>query len=45
MWAHRMLGDLVYRQGEFALAREHLEQGIALYNSQERRSSGVLAPQ
>jgi len=42
MWAHRMQGDLLYRLGEFALAREHLEQGIALYNSQERRSYGVL---
>ncbi len=42
MWAHRMLGDVFYRLGEFALAREHLEQGIALYNAQARRSSGVL---
>ncbi|MBI3757219.1 MAG: tetratricopeptide repeat protein [Deltaproteobacteria bacterium] len=41
MWAHRMLGDLLYRLGEFAPAREHLEQGIALYDSQQR-SAGVL---
>jgi predicted ATPase len=42
MWAHRMMGDLFYRLGEFALTREHLEQGIALYHSQARRASGVL---
>jgi predicted ATPase/DNA-binding winged helix-turn-helix (wHTH) protein len=42
MWAHRMMGDLFYRLGEFALTREHLEQGIALYHSQSHRASGVL---
>jgi predicted ATPase len=37
-----MLGDVFYRLGEFAPAREHLEQGIALYNAQDHRSSGAL---
>jgi DNA-binding winged helix-turn-helix (wHTH) protein/predicted ATPase len=44
--AHHLLGCALYPLGEFALAREHWEAGIALYDSQQRRSalgdSGVL---
>jgi predicted ATPase len=38
--AHRMLGQIVYFQGEFATARTHLEQGIALYDPDQH---GMLA--
>jgi predicted ATPase len=40
--AHRALGDVLYRLGEFALAREHLEEGVALYDSQQRHSSSLV---
>jgi predicted ATPase len=44
--AHHLLGCTLYPLGEFALAREHWEAGIALYDSQQHRSalgdSGVL---
>jgi predicted ATPase len=33
--AHFMLGNTLYYLGEFALAREHLEEGIALYDPQQ----------
>jgi class 3 adenylate cyclase/predicted ATPase len=36
--AHRVLGATLLQQGEMALAREHLEQGITLYNPQQHRS-------
>ncbi|HEV8713879.1 MAG TPA: hypothetical protein VGX03_13770, partial [Candidatus Binatia bacterium] len=42
VWAHNMLGNTLYCLGEFALAREHLEAGIALYDPQQHRSSGAL---
>src|SRR5215468_1484865 len=32
------MGGTAYVLGEFALARAHLEQGLALYNSQEHRT-------
>jgi class 3 adenylate cyclase/predicted ATPase len=35
--AHRVLGTTLLWQGEIALAREHLEQGIALYDPQQHR--------
>ncbi|MBI3756512.1 MAG: AAA family ATPase [Deltaproteobacteria bacterium] len=37
--AHLMLGDTLFWLGEFALAQEHLEEGIALYDPQQHRSS------
>ncbi|MBI3756848.1 MAG: AAA family ATPase [Deltaproteobacteria bacterium] len=36
--AHRVWGANLYFLGEFAPAREHLEQGIALYNPQQHHS-------
>ncbi len=36
--AHRALGQTLLHLGEFVLAREHLEQGIALYDPQKHRS-------
>ena len=35
---HRGLGSVSYELGEFVLAVEHLEQGIALYDPQKHRS-------
>lgn len=40
--AHCMLGNVLYRLGEFVLAREHLEKGIALYDPQPQRASGSV---
>jgi DNA-binding winged helix-turn-helix (wHTH) protein/predicted ATPase len=40
--AHRGLGASLYWQGEFALAREQLEQGIALYDPQQHSSHAFL---
>jgi TOMM system kinase/cyclase fusion protein len=40
--AHNVLGDTLVWLGEFAVAREHLEQGIALYNPQQYRSHAFL---
>jgi predicted ATPase len=40
--AHNVLGDTLVWLGEFAVAREHLEQGIALYNPQQHRSHAFL---
>ena len=40
--AHDVLGDTLFWLGEFATAREHLEQGIALYNAQQYRSHAFL---
>jgi predicted ATPase len=38
--AHTVLGNMLYCLGEFVSAREHLEQGLALYDS---RRHGALA--
>jgi tetratricopeptide (TPR) repeat protein len=40
--AHNVLGDTLVWLGEFAGAREHLEQGMALYNPQQHRSHAFL---
>jgi TOMM system kinase/cyclase fusion protein len=40
--AHNVLGDTLVWLGEFAVAREHLEQGMALYNPQQHRSHAFL---
>ncbi|HJY82157.1 MAG TPA: hypothetical protein VKK81_13880, partial [Candidatus Binatia bacterium] len=42
VWAHVMLGETLFFLGEFALAREHVEEGIALYDPQKRRSYRAL---
>jgi DNA-binding NtrC family response regulator/tetratricopeptide (TPR) repeat protein len=36
--AHLMLGSILYYLGELVAARVHLEQGIALYDTQQSRS-------
>jgi class 3 adenylate cyclase/predicted ATPase len=41
-WAHFILGQNLFWLGEFAQAREHLEEGIALYDPQQHRSYGTL---
>src|SRR5262249_34975465 len=35
VWAHYMLGMILYGLGEFALARDHLKQAVALYDPQK----------
>ena len=40
--AYNVLGETLWWLGEFALAREHLEQGIALYDPQQHRSLAFL---
>jgi tetratricopeptide (TPR) repeat protein len=40
--AHLMSGEVLYRLGEFTQTREHAEQGIALYDSQQHRSHALL---
>jgi predicted ATPase len=40
--AHHVLGDTLVWLGEFAAAREHLEQGIALYHPQQHRAPAFL---
>jgi predicted ATPase len=40
--AHRALGPTLLWQEELPLAREHLEQGIALYDPQQHRSSAFV---
>jgi class 3 adenylate cyclase/predicted ATPase len=40
--AHHSLGTALYFLGEFAPAREHLEQGIILYDPQQHRSLASL---
>src|SRR5207244_588609 len=37
--AHALLGNALVWLGEFAAAREHLEQGIAFYDAQQHRSA------
>ena len=39
---HRAMGDTLHRLGEFVFARNHLEQGIALYDRQRHRSHAFL---
>ena len=38
----RALGETLFSLGEFVSAREHLEQGIALYDPQQHRSHAFL---
>jgi class 3 adenylate cyclase/predicted ATPase len=40
--AHGALGAALFHHGEFVPAREHLEQGIALYDPQQHRSHAFL---
>jgi predicted ATPase len=40
--SHRALGSNLFWLGEFALARAHLEQSLAFYNSQQHHSHGFL---
>jgi predicted ATPase len=40
--AHRALGNTLFWLGEFASARTHLEQGMALYDPQQHRSLAFL---
>jgi len=40
--AHNALGNVLFFIGEFALAREHMEQGFALYDSQQHHSMTLL---
>jgi predicted ATPase len=40
--AHHVLGDTLIWLGEFADARAHLEQGLALYHPQQHRSHAFL---
>ena len=42
LMAHRALGDTLHWLGEFGAAREHLEQGIALYDAERHRSYTML---
>jgi len=37
-WAHYALGAILFWQGEFVPAREHLEQGITFYDSRQQRT-------
>ncbi len=36
-WAHYALGAILFWQGEFVPAREHLEQGITFHDSRQQR--------
>ena len=40
--AHMMQGEVLCYLGEFVQAREHLEQGVALYDPQQHRSDAFL---
>jgi predicted ATPase len=40
--AHSALGSTLFYLGELVLAREHLEQGIVLYDPQQQRSHAFL---
>jgi predicted ATPase/class 3 adenylate cyclase len=40
--AHHALGQYLYFMGEFSLAREHFEQGIALYDPRQHSSLAYL---
>lgn len=39
---HRALGDTLYHLGEFVSAHAHLEQGIALYDTDQHRSYALV---
>jgi predicted ATPase len=43
MWAHNVLGQTLFHSGEFILALDHLEQGMAFYDPQKHNPlvSGV----
>jgi predicted ATPase len=38
LWTHHGLAQTAYFLGDFAVARDHAEQGIVLYDSQQHRS-------
>jgi predicted ATPase len=40
--AHNVLGDTLFQLGEFAAAREHSEQSLALYDAQQRHALAFL---
>jgi predicted ATPase len=40
--AHNVLGDTLFWLGEFAVSREHLEQGITLYDPKQHRLHAFL---
>jgi len=40
--AHRVMGQTMYWLGEMAAAREHFQQGIALYDPQQHRSHAFV---
>ncbi|MBI3301447.1 MAG: hypothetical protein HYZ72_05130 [Deltaproteobacteria bacterium] len=40
--AHYVMGAILFVQGEIARTREHIEQGIALYDPQQHRSHALL---
>jgi class 3 adenylate cyclase/predicted ATPase len=40
--AHQALGTTLYFMGEFVQAREHLEQGVTLYDPLQHRSHAIL---
>jgi adenylate cyclase len=42
LWAHYALGITLSELGEFISAREHLEQGLTLYDPQKGRSHRAL---
>src|SRR5262249_14921512 len=42
VWAHRALGSIVFRLGEWTLARTHLEQSMAFYDPRRHRSYGFV---
>jgi TOMM system kinase/cyclase fusion protein len=42
--AHAALGEILFHIGQLLPARTHLEQGIALYAPQQRRSHAVQTP-
>jgi class 3 adenylate cyclase/predicted ATPase len=39
---HRALGEVLYYLGEFSLARQHLEQGLALYTAEQHHRHAIL---
>ena len=42
IWSHYMLGMTLFHLGELVSARDHFEQGLALYDSQKRRTQKAL---
>jgi class 3 adenylate cyclase/predicted ATPase len=43
VWAHCVVGMTLFNLGEFALAQDHLEQGIARYDPQQHRALAFSA--